>query len=504
MHQRKTPLLLTMSLSLITLISCGGSSDEQNDAVGDDAELRNIIQTLGLTGDPTIGRTLPDINDPLPQLGKLLFFSKSLGGDFDSACVTCHHPTLGGTDNLALPVGTGAVNANLLGEGRTHQEGLPLVPRNSPTVFNIAFNDSGLFWDSRVESLGKEFGANGADSGIRTPDTPLGTSDIAAGENLTTAQARFPVTSTEEMKGDTFENGSTGDEVREHLAARIGNYGIGTGELSTNLWLNEFQTAFASTESAENLITFDNIAHAIGEYERSMIFVDNPWKAYVDGNNNALTEQQKEGAILFFTSIDEDGGGCFMCHSGDAFSDGLHHTIAFPQIGPGKGDGNNDDFGRERETNNANDRYKFRTPSLLNVAVTAPFGHAGAYDSLQEVLAHYNNPGDTADDYFDDGGWCQLAQFQSINNCASLYPDAEDNTELALDKLQRERRQNTTLFENINLNGNERAAIVAFLQALTDPCVEDRQCLADWIADPTTTGPDAQQLNGIDSSGGLL
>ena len=56
-----------------------------------DIELRALITTLGLTGAPATGRQLPAIEAPIPQLGKQLFFSKSLGGGFDSACVSCHH-----------------------------------------------------------------------------------------------------------------------------------------------------------------------------------------------------------------------------------------------------------------------------------------------------------------------------------------------------------------------------------------------------------------------------
>ena len=59
-----------------------------------------------------------------------------------------------------------------------------------------------------------------------------------------------------------------------------------------------------------------------------------------------------------------------------------------PQIGPGKGDGfdGHEDFGRERVTGDARDRHKFRTPTLRNVALTAPWGHAGAYDTRSTPL----------------------------------------------------------------------------------------------------------------------
>ncbi len=478
--------------------------DEAEPLTESDLALQALIEDRNLTSNPADNRILPNINDPLPQLGKKLFFSKSLGGGFDSACVSCHHPTLGGADGLSLPVGVEAVDPNLLGPGREHQSGLPPVPRNSPSVFNVGLWDTGLFWDSRVESIGKEPGTNGALSGIRTPDTNFLQIDDDAGQNLVAAQARFPVTSADEMKTVGFEDGSDNNTIRAHLAARLGNYAIGSGELAVNNWLTEFQQAFATTETAESLITFDNIAHAIGEYERSMVFVNTPWHRYVAGDTDAITEQQKQGAILFFTPGNEGGAGCAACHNGPLFSDGAHHTVAFPQIGPGKGDGNNDDFGRERETGDSADRYRYRTPGLLNIAQTAPYGHAGVYESLEEVVDHYRNPQRAVNDFFDNGGWCQLAQFASTANCTTLYPDAEANSRLALDKLDAERRAGQSRFQPIGLTNEEVDQLVAFLEALTDDCTTDRTCLAPWIADPTNNGPDNQQLNAINKQGSPL
>ena len=124
--------------------------------------------------------------------------------------------------------------------------------------------------------------------------------------------------------------------MRTHLAARLGNYGVGQGELVDGNWLSEFRSAFASAETAENLITFDNIVLAIGEYVRSQVFVDTPWRAYVQGNNNAISDAAKRGAILFYSPRNDDGADCVQCHSGDMFSDEAHHTIAAPQFGPAK------------------------------------------------------------------------------------------------------------------------------------------------------------------------
>jgi len=508
----KQSITLAMMLSLpLALSGCGSSednatADDTNEPTEFDISLQAVISEKNLDRSPIANRDIPSIDSPLANLGKKLFFSQSLGGGFDSACASCHHPTLGGADELSLPIGVESINAQVLGQGRENSTGVPIVPRNSPSIFNVALWDSGLFWDSRIESLGKENNQNGAASGISTPDSGFGVADSNAGSNLVTAQARFPVTSTEEMKTADFETDSSNNVIREHLAARLGDYDEGAGELSRNEWLTEFQTAFNSSADTEDLVTFENTAEAIGEYERSMVFINSPWRNYLDGDISVLTEQQKQGALLFFNAPADGGAGCSACHSGPLLSDERHNNVAFPQIGVGKGDGGNsdDDFGRERVTGDAVDRYNFRTPSLLNITATAPYGHAGTFDSLERVVRHYNNPSRSIDDYADDNEWCQLAQFDNIASCTSLYPNVRTNGELALDKLNEERRDGTSRLPNINLNDDEVDQLVAFLNSLTDPCVESRDCLAAWIANDSTDNPDDQVLIATDINGSPL
>lgn len=514
-------------ISALTLAGCLPQQDDveneiNDDALGNDAsqpteesqqptaldlELSALITQMNLNDHPQ--RDLPDIDEALPQLGKKLFFTKGLGGDFDSACVTCHHPALGGTDNLSLSVGVDATVADLLGPGRIHHDGLPPVPRNAPTVFNIGLWDRSLFHDSRVQSLNVVAGSNGDNGTIRTPDSnfnsPNSGADNNAGANLTSAQARFPVTSAEEMRGTSFEAGNSNEDVRNHLAARIGNYGEGRSELGSNSWLTEFQQAYGNNDSAENLITFDNIAHAIAEYERSMVFVDHPWQQYMDGNLSALTDNEKQGAKLFFSQPNQGGAGCAGCHSGQLFSDELHHTVAFPQIGPGKGDGNtgDDDFGRERETGNSDDRYRFRTASLLNIALTAPYGHSGSYKTLEDVVRHYVNPERSVEDYFRGDRLCRLDQFEDISGCSSLYSNAMANSTAAVNKLQQEQNSNASRLPRIRLDNNEVNQLVSFLEALTDTCAKDRNCLARWVPNAEEAA-DNHQLNAIDRNNSPL
>jgi cytochrome c peroxidase len=319
-----------------------------------DLALRPLLPAFNQTGNAAAGRNLPAIEQPLPQLGKLLFFSKALSGNLDTACASCHHPALGGGDALSLSIGTGASQPDVMGAGRRLSTGGFSVGRNSNTFFNVGLLDKGMFWDSRVESLGKVARANGAGSGIRTPDSPLDIADPAAGPNLPAAQARFPVVSATEMKGT---NALADPAFRSHLAARLGNYGSGAGQLGSTQWLERFRAAFGQG-TAEQLVTFDNVAAAIAAYQRSATFVDSPWAAYVRGDNAAISDAAKRGALLFFRTPQQGGAACSACHTGDTFTNERHHALGFPQVGPGKADGTpaNDDFGRGRETASARRR----------------------------------------------------------------------------------------------------------------------------------------------------
>jgi cytochrome c peroxidase len=477
----------------------GQTQPEQSDST--DTTLRALIAQHGLAGDPSTGRDLPDIEEPLAQLGMQLFFTKGLGGDKDSACVTCHHPLLGGGDGLALSIGVGAPEPDLLGPGRTHPSGYFNVPRNAPTTFNIGLWDQVLFFDGRVESLGKTAGKNGADGrGIRTPDTRHGTADPHAGDTLAAAQARFPVTSKEEMRGETFEVHRPNRLVREHLAGRLGGYGAGAGELDTNRWLAEFQRVWGSRD-AETLVSYDAIAAALAAYERSQVFVDTPWRAYVQGDDAAIGEAAKRGALLFYRSVAEGGAGCAACHRGDFFTDEQFYTLAIPQIGKGKGDGpfGDDDFGRYRETGRPEDLYAFRTPALLNVEVTGPYGHDGAYETLEGIVRHHLDP---------------VAAVESFDprlvDPAAKTTHIALNTQRALAKLAADRQVGRTPLQDVELAPGQVDDLVSFLLTLTDPCVKNPSCLAPWIPDATDANPDGLRVEarlpsgiGVQVSAGL-
>lgn len=488
--------LLTLSIVSACLLMAACSND--NDNVSVDDQVMSLVKAAGITGDPSTGRTLPSINDPKAQLGKKLFFTKGLGGNEDSACVTCHHPSLGGGDNLSLSIGVNAEAANLLGPGRFHDEikaaddndsewdGGPTVPRNAPTTFNIAMWDQVLFHDGRVESIAKTPGANGDDgSGIRTPDSAFDVADPNAGTTLAAAQSRFPVTSPEEMRG--FAN-----LVPDHNAAD--RVAIEDKLKADDDWVAEFDAVFGNGTT----ITYMLIADAIGEYERSQVFVNTPWKAYVEGDTAAISEAAKRGAVMFFDSIEDGGANCTSCHSSDFFTDEQFHVMATPQVGRGKGDDNgalpNDDFGRSRESGVMADKYKFRTPTLLNVEVTGPWSHAGAYTTLENMVRHMLNPAAAVASY-------DYSQLNPTIQAEHMLT----NTQFALEQLEANRSNNVAdVHRNVTFIEDDITDLVEFLKTLTDPCVKDRACLAPWIPDASDSNPDGLRLNAIDNTGAFL
>jgi len=443
-----------------------------NDPAPDDVALRRLIQANGLTGDPAEGLELPSIDDPVAVLGRKLFFSKSLGGDRDSACVSCHHPVLGGGDALALSIGVGADKADLLGPGRTHPDGDFTVPRNAPTTFNLALWKKGLFWDSRVENL--------EGGGIRTPDTDFGSADAEAGDTISAAQTRFPVTSAEEMRGFVFVSDGTNADVRTALETRLTDDGG---------WASEFEAAFGSPE-----ISYGRIAEAIAAYEDSQVFTDTPWRAYVKGDNDAIGEPAKRGALLFFQAIEDGGANCATCHSGDFFTDEDFHSICAPQIGRGKGDGTagTNDFGRARETADRNQRFSFRTSTLLNVSVTGPYLHSGAYDNLADVVQHHLDP------------QAAIGRFDPSSVPLAASDDFDENTQEMLEFLGVSGRPIEFFRAPFAHTDQEVEDLVAFLESLTDPCVLDRECLAPWIAESPADDVNEDLLVAVDQEGSPL
>jgi cytochrome c peroxidase len=191
----------------------------------------------------------------------------------------------------------------------------------------------------------------------------------------------FPVTNRAEMRGTSGnELAAIADSdfagIWQALMKRLGNNGE---------YRAMFQAAYPGTRFDD--MTFAHASNAMAAFfVGELTFNDSPWDRFLAGRNDALTQQQLEGAKTFLTLK------CSICHSGATFSDQEFHNVAVAQIGPGQGNGptGRDDFGRLNVTGDPADLYRFRTTPLRNVELTAPYGHDGAIFDLRAFVEHYS------------------------------------------------------------------------------------------------------------------
>lgn len=319
------------------------------------------------------------------SLGAQLFFDKVLSGNQNISCGTCHHAFTGTGDGLALSIGEGGRGLGVTRDtGYGHDAVHERVPRNAPHIFNLGAREfDTMFHDGRVQP------DPSMPNGIASPaglDLPPGL------DNPLAVQAMFPVTSATEMAGQPGENPIADAAAGGDLAGPGGVW----AQLAERLrgiqgYADQFIAVFPDVQSAAD-IRFTHAANAIAAFEAFNWRADNsPFDRYLRGERGAMSRSALAGMRLFYSPRKAN---CASCHSGTFQTDQSFRAIAMPQIGGGKGDGafGYEDFGRERVTGKVSDRYKFRVPSLRNVRQTAPYGHAGAYDTLEAVLMHHLDP----------------------------------------------------------------------------------------------------------------
>ncbi|MCA9113991.1 MAG: c-type cytochrome [Planctomycetaceae bacterium] len=134
-------------------------------------------------------------------------------------------------------------------------------------------------------------------------------------------------------------------------------------------------------------VTKDGIAKAIAAYERTILSGDAPYDHYKAGDKQAMSEAAVRGMELFFGKAH-----CSACHSGANFTDNAFHNI---------GVGEESDKGRATISGLGGDTGAFKTPTLREIARTAPYMHDGSIKTLEEVVQHYNKGGNV-NDYLDE------------------------------------------------------------------------------------------------------
>ncbi len=378
------------------------------------------------------------------ELGQLLFFDPILSGNRNISCATCHSLDHASADGLSLGIGEGGVGIGPdrtpgTGDGRIRKR----IPRNAPALWNLGAKEiDTLFHDGRVSV------SNIYENGFNTPAQewlPDGLNSILA------VQALFPLTSQFEMAGDPKENQVAGaaydriDNVWPILAKRV--------RVIPN-YADRFVAAFDDVREPTD-INITHIANAVAAFEATEFqSYDSPFDAYVAGDRTALTPRQLAGLELFYGKAE-----CSSCHSGPLLTDHRFHALMLPHFGPGRTrqwDPIVRDLGHMAVSDRLEDAYRFRTPSLRNAELTGPYGHNGAYPSLEGIIRHHIEPKKAFAEW--QPSFAALPDVPWIAN-ADFLPFA--------DARERARLGSRLDIETISLSEAEIDQLVAFLQSLT-------------------------------------
>lgn len=349
---------------------------------GEPAELMRYVERppLGLPPVP-----VPQDNPITPekvQLGRKLFYDRRLSLNQTQSCAMCHIPEQGFTNNeLSVAVGI---------EGRSGR-------RNSPTIYNVAYLKR-LFHDGRERSLEQ--------------------------------QVWGPLLDRREMGNPSFA------AVLEKLEVLPDYRGL-------------FEAAFGQGPSMET------VGMALASYQRTLVSGNSPFdRWYFGGEEGAVSEAVKRGFALF-----RGKAGCIACHTvaedHALFTDNELHNIGIgalrslspePErrrliLAPGVvvevdaelidsvGHAPQGDLGRYEITEDPDDRWKYRTPTLRNVALTAPYMHDGSLKTLEEVVEFYDQggfPNETLDPLIRPLG---LSRGEKSDLVAFLHSLTGDNVE---------------------------------------------------------------------------
>ncbi len=277
------------------------------------------------------------------ELGRQLYFDTRLSADNKVACASCHHPDEGFAKHTQFGVGI------------NDQKG----GRNSPVSYNRILSGA-QFWDGRAASLEE--------------------------------QAKGPI-------ANPIEMGNTHDKAVETVKEISG-------------YVMQFQMIFG-----DEGVTIDNIARAIATFERAIVTGPTPFDyheslrpflAMKPDDLETLKDDDPElyakyqavkaasdahpmsasairGRDLFFS----EKVGCTACHVGANLADEKYHNL-----GVGFGEGiDKPDLGRFEITKDEKDKGAFKTPTIRNVALSAPYMHDGSQKTLEEVVEHYSKGG---------------------------------------------------------------------------------------------------------------
>jgi cytochrome c peroxidase len=360
---KKNLVLIGSLLIIATLTYFGISRRPQNN--------RFKLNRLELLPFASKKKTLEPIEENLAILGRRLFFDSRVSRSGKISCASCHQPGKAWTDNLKTPI---AIDTG---------------SRNTPSIYNLAAN-RWFFWDGRADALW--------------------------------SQALHPIENPHEMGNHrinvlklVFNDNELDSLYRNAFDDRASRFIL---DLGNDLFLDQEKadSLFATMSEAQKYmvnLSFSNIGKAIAEFEKSLISLNSKFDLFLaDSKSNEIRTTVFNAKEIQGLQIFLGKGNCSLCHSGPNLSDGEFHYIRLKQNPLGLDSGrlggiqnlkksewssigqfsnqDNSSLTKNLKESPLTTWGSFKTPSLRNVSLTAPYMHDGRFNTLKEVIDHYS------------------------------------------------------------------------------------------------------------------
>lgn len=371
--------LLLFSLGAFVL-SCQSDEYQEVSQTELDASIESALRTNSPGGVSDF--IMPDSDDlaAIPQdplnpltpakvaLGKMLLHETAIGGNPKMsdqqgmyACASCHNADAGFFAGKTQGIGEGGWGFGILGEARVPNPNIPrdsidFQPIKAPTLLNLAYQDV-MLWDG-------SFGGTGTNAGTEHAWT-----------NLPENAEGFQGIEVQAMQG----------QVTHRLRADP-EFIVNTG------YRMLYDQAFPEVPRSERY-SKRTTALAIAAFNRTILANESPWQYYLRGDYSALRENEKRGALLFFTKA-----RCAECHTGPALKSNSFHAFGLNDFDGSDGAMIRSDHDMERVkrgrggfTQNPADNYKFKTPQLYNMLDSPGLGHGGSFGSVRQLIEYKIN-----------------------------------------------------------------------------------------------------------------
>ena len=333
-------------------------------------ELYGSVEALKLPKSDEFNKIPADANNPITaekvELGKLLFHETELGidaklnrGRKTYSCASCHHAKAGFQSGNLQGIGEGGIGFGFNGDTRVANplyalDSIDVQPIKSPTILNVAYQEV-MLWNG-------QFGANGINSGTEDQWT----------ENTPKAKNHLGF-----------------DGVETQAIAGMGVHRLNVDETicSDDNYKPLFDAAFPNIEENERY-TLLNAALAIAAYERTVLPTKAPFQEFLNGEEDAMTNKELEGAKLFFGKAK-----CYQCHSGPALTSMEFYALGMNDFKDEeiiKTVDENTRKGRGGFTKNDADNYKFKVPTIYNLKGNVFLGHGGSFNNVREIIEYKN------------------------------------------------------------------------------------------------------------------